>query len=733
MNRLILFFLVVFSFPLITFAQESRIHSFLEQKLINSTERSIPVYAVLKERISFDYLDNLTGNLPKKEKQKEVVRILKEFAGVRQANLLMKLNQYQSEKLVQNINAIWAINVVAFEAAPEVIYAVASGFPEIEMIYYDAKFPQSMLVDDGGITEKNEKENLREDAIFAPQAGLVLINAVQVWAAGDSGQGVLVGNIDTGTDWSHPDLVNNIWNNLGEDANGNGKTLIWNGSAYVFDPGDVNGVDNDGNGKIDDFIGWDFQYNDNNPYNGSSASSHGTATSGIVAGYGTNGTQTGVAPKAKIMILLPSGESQIWAAQQYCVDKGVDVVTSSLSWKWYMSPQPNYPLFRQMTDVELAAGIVHTNSTSNDGTYLSGAPIPYNISAPGNCPGPWRHPDQTLIGGYSSVIGSANVLASSDVIVSSSPYGPAAWENIQQAHPGYPYSMPSQYQDYPYETIPGSMGLLKPDVAAPGNGTTSTAPGGGYQSFSGTSGATPHLAGVAALMIGVNNNLTPSDVSRIMQTTSVDKGTPGKDNRYGAGRVDALAAVNQVKAEIPVELVSFNASVSEGTVTLSWMTATETNNKGFEIERESFGTSETIGFVQGKGTTTSVNTYAFTDDVASGFYTYRLKQIDFDGTFKYSSSVSVEVNNPVNFSVGQNYPNPFNPATLIKYSIPEDGMVNLTVYNMLGEKVMDLVNGNVQAGSYTVTFDGSNLNSGVYFYKLQSGNYTQTRKMILSK
>jgi subtilisin family serine protease len=731
---LLFFSLVLLSTSIL--AQNSKLDSFLENKLKSEGigESKIPVYVLLKERLSFEYLDKLTGFLPKKEKQREVVRLLKEFASSRQTNVVSYLEQQKAASLADNINIIWAINVISFEANPQVIYTLADNdnFNEIEKIFYDASIPLSMLVDDEGITESNYKNNTRVEPLRAPQAGLTLINAPQVWAAGDSGQGIIVGNLDSGTDWKHPDLVKNIWNNLGEDANGNGKTIVPNGSSWSFDPGDINGIDDDGNGKIDDFIGWNFQYNNNDPGTPLADISHGTATSGIVAGYGTGGTQTGVAPKAKLIIMKPNGESQYWASQQYCIEKGVDVITSSLSYKWYFSPKPNYGLFREMTDVELAAGVVHTNSTSNDGGY-SAAPVPFNISAPGNVPGPWMHPDQTLVGGLSSVIGSANVLATTDVIVSSSPYGPATWENIQQVNPTYPYIMPLNYRDYPYQTVSGSMGLIKPDVSAPGNGTVSTAPGTGYQSFSGTSGATPHLGGVAALMLGVNNSMSPADVSRIMQTTAIEKGTPGKDNRYGAGRVDALAAINQVKAEIPVELVSFSASVTDGIVTLSWITASETNNKGFEIERESFASKEIIAFVPGKGTTTSVNSYSFSDNVNSGMFSYRLKQIDFDGTFKYSNPVNVDVSNVLTFNLSQNYPNPFNPATLIRYSVPEDGLVNLTVFNMLGEKVAELFNSNSKAGSYTVTFDGSNLNSGVYFYKIQSGNFTETRKMILAK
>ncbi|MBZ0198941.1 MAG: S8 family serine peptidase [Ignavibacteriaceae bacterium] len=526
--------------------QHPKIDSYLQNVLKSSNGNTVRVYAVLKDRLSLNDLKSMTFNLKRKERQKTVVNILKDYAAGSQQRLLSFLNNNAEGGAVTYVKSIWAINVIAFHAKADAIMEAAQNFEEIGMIYYDPQYDINQLTDDNGITKYNEDNNLYTPSPMAIQPGLTLINVPQVWAMGDSGKGVVVGNFDSGADWTHPDLAPNIWNNLGEDFDGDGHTMEWNGSTWIFDPGDVNNIDDDNNGFVDDFIGWDYENNDNNPSEGSS---HGTATTGIVVGNGTNGTQTGVAPRAKIIILKPSGESDYWLAQQYAMDKGADVVTSSLSYKWYFSPQPNYPMFRQMTDMELAAGIVHTNSTSNDGGNSS-APVPFNISAPGNCPGPWVHPDQTLVGGLSSVIGSANVDAGSDNIVSSSPYGPFPWEDFQVNHSSYPYSMPVPYRDYPYETVPGSMGLIKPDIAAPGNGTTSTAPGGGYQSFSGTSGATPHLGGVAALLLSVNPNLEPAAVSMIMQTTAIERGVPGKDNRYGAGRVDAfqaflLAAGNQ--------------------------------------------------------------------------------------------------------------------------------------------------------------------------------------------
>ena len=332
----------------------------------SSADDFISVYAVLVEQYSLNDLMNQTSYLPRKEKQKAVTQILKEFAAEKQQAVLTYLENTKQENLVSNIDILWAANTVVFTATPQVIYGVANNFDEVAEIRYDPVIDETYLIDsDNKLLGSN---NISDGDNPAPQQGLILINAPAVWAAGDSGKGVLVANLDTGCDWDHPDLIHNIWNNLGEDSNGNNATVIWNGSAWVFDPGDINGIDDDSNGKIDDFIGWDYSGNDNDPYNPSST--HGTKTSGIVCGDGTNGTQTGVAPKANIMILRPSGESQYWLAQQYAIDNGADVITSSLSYKWYFSPQPNYPMFRQMTDVELAAGVVHTNSTSNDGNNL---------------------------------------------------------------------------------------------------------------------------------------------------------------------------------------------------------------------------------------------------------------------------------------------------------------------------------------------------------------------------
>jgi photosystem II stability/assembly factor-like uncharacterized protein len=187
---------------------------------------------------------------------------------------------------------------------------------------------------------------------------------------------------------------------------------------------------------------------------------------------------------------------------------------------------------------------------------------------------------------------------------------------------------------------------------------------------------------------------------------------------------------------VPVELTSFTASTNNiGQVVLNWQTATETNNRMFEIQRKTDNSNySTIGFVDGAGTSTEQHNYTYVDkNVNAGNYTYRLKQIDFDGHFQYSDEVNVSATGPATFNLAQNYPNPFNPTTNISFSIPKSGNVKLAVYNTIGQEVAVLVNGAVTAGQHEVTFNAASLSSGTYFYKLQTSNSIMVKKMMLLK
>jgi hypothetical protein len=187
---------------------------------------------------------------------------------------------------------------------------------------------------------------------------------------------------------------------------------------------------------------------------------------------------------------------------------------------------------------------------------------------------------------------------------------------------------------------------------------------------------------------------------------------------------------------VPVELTSFTASSTDGGVLLEWTTATEINNLGFEIQRNLSNGWETIGFVEGRGTTSKITNYTFFNDLSefnsSEKIQYRLKQIDLNGVFSYSNIVEVDFALE-NYSLSQNYPNPFNPSTIISFTLTRSSFVTLMIYNILGNEVTTLVNKVITGGNHEVKFDATGLPSGVYFYSLTAGGFVETKKMVLMK
>jgi hypothetical protein len=253
-----------------------------------------------------------------------------------------------------------------------------------------------------------------------------------------------------------------------------------------------------------------------------------------------------------------------------------------------------------------------------------------------------------------------------------------------------------------------------------------------------------------------NSTSTPSSgqVVQFVNTASAadfaDNAKTGISSTATPGAPNDATQTTFVNTVLPVELVMFNAFAQRTGATLVWQTATETNNYGFEIERRavSYQLSATswqkAGFVGGAGTSSSPRRYSFVDaNLASGRYAYRLKQIDHDGTFRYSSAAEVEVGlAPSEFKLEPNFPNPFNPSTTIEFTLGMDGHASLRVYNVLGQEVATLFDDVAQAGRvYPVKFDASRLPSGVYFAKLearqtnggQAGKKQIIRKMMLVK
>jgi Secretion system C-terminal sorting domain len=216
---------------------------------------------------------------------------------------------------------------------------------------------------------------------------------------------------------------------------------------------------------------------------------------------------------------------------------------------------------------------------------------------------------------------------------------------------------------------------------------------------------------------------TQTNVALNWAIVPFDSATPGELN---GGNNNAL----------PVELVSFSAILKENAIQLDWLTATEVNNYGFDVERKSGDQNwSTLGFVEGNGNSNSPKEYSFIDNnvSSSGKYYYRLKQIDNDGSYEYSQIIQVDFSSPKSFELRQNYPNPFNPSTTITFTLPVNENVSLSIYNMLGEEIKVLQNGFLEAGTYSYNFIADGLASGFYIYKLSSKNKIQTKKMLLLK
>ncbi len=253
------------------------------------------------------------------------------------------------------------------------------------------------------------------------------------------------------------------------------------------------------------------------------------------------------------------------------------------------------------------------------------------------------------------------------------------------------------------------------------NGFMATVPD-GDPNFGTLYGKTPSLGAIA------NANGTGDVAYMNNNDGTLTVFTLSSNNGFGAYKL--LNAV-------PVELASFNATANVNNVNIDWVTSTETNSADFIIERKaSNGDWQSAGSVKAAGTSTSSRAYSFIDkNVATGKYSYRLKQIDFDGSTTIFNAIEVEVGVPAVFDLSQNYPNPFNPSTRVNFSLPTPTNVTLDVFDISGQKVATILSGYMTAGYHTADIDAQKLklSSGIYIYKLSAGKFTSTKKMILMK
>lgn len=447
----------------------------------------------------------------------DAVASMKERAAADQRDLLDYLHGEAAEDSVPAegvavpkvaaLDTSWATNSISARLTPDVLRAVLSR-DDVASVDLSRTVDIEDLLDAPTATRparaRGRARVVADSALPQPTWSVTRVKAPLLWQLGVTGDGVVAAVIDTGVNYDHPDLADRMW---------------------------------DGGPEFPHH-GWDFWFDDDDPKDDRG---HGTSCAGIVAGTGSAGARTGVAPGATIMALRVGGtENRYWRAFEFAIEHGVHVISMSMSWKF--PSNPNYTGWRRATEAIAAAGILHANSIGNQGDQPGLYPIPYNIATPGNCPPPRIHPSQNPVGGTASAIG-CGATDVSDQLAGYSGRGPAEW--------GKP-----PYTDYPYAN--GMRpGLIKPDICAPGPGTTScnylydgsgTGSSLPYSGFGGTSAATPHVAGCLALLahacLIANKPIVPVRVQEAIENSAarVVGQLRDKENHFGAGRIDVYAA-----------------------------------------------------------------------------------------------------------------------------------------------------------------------------------------------
>lgn len=499
----------------------------------------LPVYVVMQQQYDTGSLLKKAQSLDKETRREYTVRTLREHSEKTQYNIKLFLSELEKSGNISRLRHLWIANVIGMNADRKAIIEL-SQHPDVKIIDYDPHIdmlnnwiPGEEFLnsnhktdEDENIMDKSRRRERRKDNPYfidrraqSPKFRRIsdsveLINAPYVWDLGYEGEGVVIAVLDTGVNYYHNDLRNNMWEHPDFPNHG-----------YNFVDDDYDTMDRHG---------------------------HGTYCSGIAAGTGLSGIKTGVAPASKIMSLKVldddgRGQSQgVWEAMQFAVEYGADIMSVSLG--WIGAPEEFRKVYRDISVNILAAGVIASKSAGNTGHAQDELPVPYNISVPSDCPPPYLPPDQTLRGGISAImsIGATDI---NDNIAHFSARGPATWEGVDG------------YDDYPYNP---EMGLIKPDICAPGVDVVSLLHSRfmGYRIAGGTSASAPSIAGVIALMLSKNRFLTPEDIARILQETAVPL-SESKNNVFGAGRVDAKKAVKQ-SPPIIIEHILFRGTA--GTV-----------------------------------------------------------------------------------------------------------------------------------------------------------------------
>ncbi|MCD4733072.1 S8 family peptidase [bacterium] len=510
--------------------------------------------------------------------------------------------------------------------------------------------------------------------------GVDIIGADTVWNdLGYTGVGTVVAIVDDGCDIEHPDLADHVWVNPGEVPD--------------------NGLDDDDNGHIDDIYGWDF-WAHNNTIRGDSGN-HGSHTAGTALGDGTNGTQTGVAPDALLMSVKTfsddgrSTEYIVWDGMEYAAEMGADVISCSFGWK--QSQTSNQTRWRELCENIVDLGVVIVAASGNEGDW-DDLPAPNNIRTPGDVP--------CVI-----TVGATDVR---DNIANWSSYGPVEWDF-----------------DSPYNDHPHPPGLIKPDIAAPGVGIMSLyGHGTGYHILSGTSMAAPHVAGAVALLLSAVSELTPAEVRSYLEESALELGDIGKDNYYGAGRLQAdLAATTALTG---LRFADFSLSQNEDGITLNWEITKPSEIDSFHLLRRTAG-EDWHEFVTLNPTSTSYLDAGVSWDSE---YSY-LIEAELPSGSKLSKGPET-----TNYGQGMRrprpelgyaHPSPASATVTLPIEVPIAGEFTVSLYDLAGRLVETVHRGSLTAGRHNLTIAGDELASGIYIAQLIGGGATLTRRFVIAR
>ena len=472
-------------------------------------------------------------------KRKQAIMSQKNRIAQSQLTLMGQLNVLSKKGLVSDISSLWIANVINCNATAEAI-ALLSQNPEVMSIGLDKEY---QIV-------KSTISDVDLPYIYKGAAPHVLqVQAKDVWNLGYTGKNVVVAVLDSGTNPEHVDLKDNLW---------------------------VGYADTDGDGQKDDKIhGWNFTAKESTGNaNITDEYGHGTHCAGIVCGKGVAGSVTGVAPDATLMTVKVIGRTgggspaNMIKGVEFAIENGASVLSISSGFKASQIGTAAKEALRRTFEKALEMGVVVCAAAGNDGNSIG---VPDNVDIPAACPPPYFTPDsESEQGGKSSVIcvGSVN---SYDEYSSFSSQGPVTWQE-------------TEWQDYPYGG--NYVGLIRPDICAPGDFIYSAKhdENDKYKIYSGTSQATPCVAGVIALLLEKNENLTPEDICRTLETTA-KKLTTKKNNFTGSGRVDALAAVNAVESDGSKPYVHLHNLISQNVNT--------GKNIVFQFEMANYGKTAT--------------------------------------------------------------------------------------------------------------------------------------------